>query len=267
MKIGITGSNGFIGSHLLRRLEKEKISYKVFDKEEHNLSDPKTLIDFIDTCDLIVHLAAKNIDTNENIIKNNTLGTLCLMEALKKFSSEKRIIFLSSFQVYSKKSLYGLSKRFAEHIIEYYSKNTVHKGTILRISNVYGPGCRPFYNSVVATFVHLIKKNQSLKINGDGSQKRDYLFVDDAVDAILKSIETKQKNKIEYFDICSGRLSSLKEIINDLEKIADKKVDVDFNTSVFAGEEIKERNYKKADRLLKWQPKFSLEEGLRKTYA
>lgn len=267
MKIGITGADGFMGNHLVRRLKQEKIPHQVLDRAKHDLLDPKTLRDFVETCDAIIHLAAKNKDTNENIIRTNTLGTASLLNAINNYSPNRKIILLSSFQVYSPKSLYGLSKKLAEELIEYYTKHYSFNGIILRVSNVYGPGCKPFYNSAISTFIHLIKKNKPLKVNGDGSQGRDYLFVDDVIDAILKSIKTIQKNKIEYFDICSGRLTSLKDVINTLEKIAGRKVNVDFNTSTFGGVEIKERNYRKAEKLLNWKPKFSLEEGLRKSFT
>lgn len=267
MKIGITGADGFIGTHLVRRLKQEKIPYQVLDRTRHNLLDPKALRDFVETCDTIIHLAAKNKDNNENIIRINTLGTASLLEAIENYSPNKKVILMSSFQVYSEKSLYGLSKRLAEGLIEYYTKHYSFNGIILRVSNVYGPGCKPFYNSAISTFIHLIKKNKPLKVNGDGSQRRDYLFVDDVINAIIKSIKTKQKNKIEYYDICSGRLTSLKEIISNLEKITGRKVNVDFNTSAFEGFEIKERNYRKAEKLLNWKPKISLEEGLRKSFV
>lgn len=265
MKVGVTGPNGFIGSHLVQRLKKETVSYEIFDKTKYNLFDPKTLKDFVSKCDVIVHLAAKNIDTNENIIKTNTWGTTCLLEAIIKYSPKTKIIFLSSFQVYSEKSLYGLSKKFAEELIEHYAKNYSIKGIVLRLSNIYGPGCKPFYNSVIATFVNLIKKNKALEVNGDGSQKRDYLYIDDVIDAILSSIkERQQREKIEYFDICSGKLTSLKEIVNKLEKIVGKKVQVNYKKNAFTGKEIEIKNYKKANRLLGWRPKVSLEKGLGK---
>ena len=264
MKIGITGANGFIGSHLVKRLSHGKIPYEIFDSTKHDLLKPETLKDFVSTCDTIIHLAAKNRDTNANIINTNTLGTAGLLEAITTYSPKKKIIFLSSFQVYSN-SLYGLSKKLAEEIIEFYSKDKGLNAIILRASNVYGPGCKPFYNSVIATFVHLIKKHETLKVNGDGSQKRDYIYVDDVVEAILKAQQTKQKGKIQCFDICSGKLTTLREIIMTLEKISGKKIEVEFKTAAAREEKMEERNFKDAKEHLSWSPKIELEEGLRKT--
>lgn len=265
MRVGITGSNGFIGSNLVQKLKKEKIPYSVFDKTKHNLFFPETLKGFVDKCDIIVHLAGKNIDTNENIINVNTLGTASLIAAMNKYSPKARIIFISSFQAYSEKSLYGLSKRLAEELIEYYSKYYGLKGTILRLSNVYGQGCKPYYNSVIATFIDLISKNKPLNVNGDGSQKRDYLHVDDVVNAILMSL-TVRENKIRCVDICSGKLTSLKEIVKMLEEICGKKTNVNFKTSVFSEEESRIKNYKEANKAFGWSPKITLMEGLKRTF-
>src|SRR6266404_193061 len=184
-KIAITGAEGFIGSYLKKRLQQENIPFREFDRKKYSLDRPESMKDFLIDIDIVVHLAGANRDTPINILKTNAIDTGGLLQAMSLYAPASRIIFASSFWVYSNNSLYGLSKKMAEEIIEYYARTTSLRGTILRISNVYGPGGKPFYNSVIATFAHLIKNKEKISIIGDGSDMRDYIYVGDVIEAII----------------------------------------------------------------------------------
>lgn len=263
MKVAITGGDGFLGSVVVRKLKSQNIDCTLFNFKKHNLLDPAHLKSFVSGKDIIIHLAAINRGENIELFKVNALGTLNLLEAASRYSPQSRIIFSSTFQVYLNSGLYGLSKKVAEDLIAEYTKKTSLKGTVFRISNIYGPGGKPFYNSVIATFAHLIKEGKPININGNGSQKRDFIYVDDVAEAIVKAVLQKNQKSFEIVDICRGRETTLKEILRILKIVSCKKFEIMYNKTV------KEKpwptsgkNYKIAKSLLNWKPTTSLKEGL-----
>lgn len=264
-KIAITGANGFLGKHLVCALRrKENIELVLFDKSKNSLFDLSSLESFLKGVNVVIHLAGANRDSDFNLLKINTLGAMGLLDGMLKYSPDAKLIFASSFQAKGK-SLYGLSKKYAEGIIEYVSVKPSIKSIVLRISNIYGKGGKPLYNSVVATFVDMLKKDKTLLVNGDGEQKRDYIYVEDVVDAIVKSIDYIPKNYIEYFDICSGVTISINEIIKILERLFSKKIEIQYNNKAVASEEELSGSYLKAKECLKWIPIISIDDGLKKT--
>ena len=265
MKVAITGADGFLGSAIVKKLRVEKIPFDTFDLKKHNLLKPTTLKSLVINKDVIIHLAAINRGENMELCKVNIMGTLSLLEAASKYAPTSKIIFASSFQVYLNDSIYGLTKKTSEDLILNYVKKSGLKAIILRLSNVYGPGGRPFYNSVIATFVHLIKTGQTLKINGDGSAKRDFIYVDDAAEAFVKA-STIDVKKAEIIDICSGKEVSLNQVLKTLKKASRKKVEILYNEAVVEKPwPTTHKNYKLAKKLLYWEPKINLEKGLTAT--
>lgn len=264
MTIAITGAEGFLGKAVVNCLRAKKIPYTIFDFKKHNLLKPKTLKSLVSDKDIIIHLAAINRGDNIELCKTNILGTISLLEAAAKYAPSSKIIFASTFQVYLKNSLYGLSKKTGEDLIIQYTKKTNLKGIIFRISNIYGPGGKPFYNSVIATFAHLIKTGKELRVNGNGSQKRDYLYVDDVADAIIKAVHYTPKNPAEIFDICSGKETSLNSILKILKEVSGKNFKVEYNKDVKENRwPISNKTFNKATEFLNWKPKMLLSKGLK----
>ena len=264
MKIAITGANGFLGKALTKKLRSKKISYTPLNSKKHDLFNPDTLKSLVSGKDVIIHLAAVNRGENKDLVETNVLGTLSILEAASKYAPNAKIIFSSSFQVYLDEGLYGISKKTAEDLIIQYTKKTNLKGVILRISNIYGPDGKPFYNSVIATFAHLVKKGGPIKVQGDGSSKRDFIFVEDVADAVVKAALYKSKEPFEIIDICYGKEATLNEILKILKKVSGKNFEVVYNTDTkdkpwpTSG-----KNFRRAKRLLNWKPSTSLERGLK----
>ena len=261
-KIAITGGEGFLGRYVYEQLIKHNYSVLLLDKKKHSLFNQKSLKTFLKDIDVIIHLAAKNRDTDVNIFQTNAVGTLMLIEAAKEFCPSARIILASSFQVYNAVNMYSFSKKAAEELLNLQIKGSDLKGTILRIANIYGPGCRPFYNSVIATFIHLIKDGKRVLVNGNGSQKRDYIYVGDVVSAILAVVKYQQKKAIEEFDICTGKLFSLNQVLKLLQKAIQKKVKIVYDKSFIPKEKTINKSFNYAQQKLGWSPKVSLINGL-----
>jgi len=174
MIIGITGGEGFIGSHFSKKLSNPII----FKGDLHDLECVK---EFVTHCDRIYHFAGLNREKEGVIFKNNLLATGNIILASKLISNDPEIIFSSTTQVeWNPDSEYGLTKSLEEEII----KKAKH-WCIFRIPNVYGPGGRPFYNSVVATFTYQISKNEELTVNNPDA-KGEFIYIDDLTDALLE---------------------------------------------------------------------------------
>jgi len=265
--IGLTGGNGFLGSHLKRELGLRGFNVKEFDRDKYDLLHYDSLADFVKDCKVIVHLAGINRGDELDFVRVNAEGSFNLARVIRDFNKECRLIFASSAQVYSPndgeayseedfaspQSLYGISKKFGEMLIDY-----CHiKSTILRFTNIYGEGCRPFYNSAIATFVELAKKGERIEISCSPEKRMDLLYVKDAVEAILLAIN-KDINGI--FNIATGNAISMKEVLDELKRYfpkmaIDKKGD-DESTILM-------KNEKTFD-VLGFRPRFDFKEGLKK---
>lgn len=264
MNIVVTGGTGFIGRHLVSRLK--ELGYKpvLFNKKKHNIFNTNSLKRLFDKKNVVIHLAAINRDPDtSNLLRINILGTKNILDAMALYCPEAKLIFISSFQSYLPSSVYGASKKIAEElIIEYSQKKVIKNSIILKLTNIYGSDCKPFYNSVIATFLYLIKKRKQLVIDGDGTQKRDYLYIDDAVEAIIKSIDYEPKI-YQSFDICTAKILSLKQVIETLRDNVKSKIDVNYQNKKIEDWLIK-KNYSKAKKLLGWEPKINFNEGIKK---
>jgi nucleoside-diphosphate-sugar epimerase len=263
MKVAITGQNGFLGKHLVELLQKEKIDFTVFDKEKYNLLDPLTLQEFVEGKDVIVHIAGANRDSNFNLLNINVMGTAGIMEAISLFNPKAKMIFASSVQVYTENTIYSLSKKMAEEVIERYSRLYNIKSITFRISNMFGPGCKPYYNSVIATFIDQIRHEKPLSIIGDGSQEKDFIYVTDVAKAIVQAIKYEQKEIFEYFDICFGEQHSLNDIIHALEVITKKPIEVHYNKNQGVSHQHVMITNEKAKTELGWEPKVTVQDGLK----
>lgn len=279
LSIGITGSHGFIGSHLVESLKSSgKYDLTLLDRNHSNLLDKESLRTFVSGRDVIFHIAGANRDTNINIYEVNVSGTLNLLEAIKHYGSKKvKFIYISSIQVYSPSfnkiaikendqqyfpsTIFGISKITAEKLIDLYDIDSI----IFRLSNTYGPNSRPFYNSVVATFCYLIADNKSIQINGDGEQKREFVFISDVIAGLIKAISYEGIQR-EIFNMGSGKLTSLNQIIKFIKAVSEKDVAIEYSLDKNKITGLVLTDQSKIKKKLKWEPKVNLEEGLKETY-
>ena len=274
--IVISGSNSFIGKHLIAKLSGNK-KYKLI-KMNRSFGDVKYANTWkkLPKARIIIHLAAKTFvpDSWKNpkdFFETNIMGTLMALEYCRL--NKAKFIFLSSY-LYGNakksgtneksrleiKNPYSLTKKTAEDICKYYSKKYKLQVAILRPSNVYGPGQKLFF--LIPDLIKKLKKKNFL-INNT-SIKRDLIHVYDLVDAIEKSFNIK--SKLEILNIGSGKSYEIKKIINILQKIYCSNLVVKNKGMVRQNEILASKlNINKAKRVLKWKPKYNLIKGLKNT--
>lgn len=288
-KFCVTGAAGFIGSHLYSHLKK-KGEVKGIDNMSHISSNPiKRQIEHADVryiyelepyvkwADVVCHLAAeisvdKSIDNPKAVLDTNVWGTWNVLELCRKY--KKKMVFASSSEVYGSAqtnsiseshpldsfSPYAASKVAGDRLCFSYWKTHKLDVSILRSFNTYGPHqADDSYGGVIAKFTKAALKGKPLYIYGDGSQERDYIYIDDALRgydlAIGEDLEGRPLN-IGY-----GRTICIKELAHMILKITKSKSPIVF-TEARKGEVQRLCCNNSFARTLGFEPKIDFEKGL-----
>ena len=295
MKILVTGGNGFIGSHLCESLINSGYDVKSLDLKFHSNSKyyncEKIVADIVTSdilknviknTDLVIHLAAVSRvdDAQRNPIKcynSNVLGVLKILEALKK--TKAKLIFGSSREVYgeSKKlpvredydknpiTIYGSSKLAGEELLKIYKKIYGLDYIILRFANVFGSP-RDIPQRVIPRFINLALQQEPLTING-GKQVIDFTFIDDVVEGIMKIVKRISTNEKDLFgndyNLASGKGTSINDLSKIIKKIFNSNSKLIFNIERKYDVQNFIGDYSKAKSTFSYEPKHSLEEGLK----
>jgi UDP-2-acetamido-2,6-beta-L-arabino-hexul-4-ose reductase len=189
IKVGITGSNGFIGYHLYQTLRLYKTEFILINFERSFFDDNSKLDNFVKSCDVIVHLAALNRHNDSRFLHDTNIKLVELLIASLNRTEAKLHLLISSSSQEERDNLYGKSKREGRLLLSQWANKSGGKLTGLIIPNVFGPFGRPNYNSVIATFSYQISRNQSPKIDIDGQLK--LIYVGDLIEKILNLIRLK----------------------------------------------------------------------------
>jgi len=192
------------------------------------------------------------------IAKNHPIKQIVYMSTAAVYGNWKKTAYRES-DVCKPDTVYGLTKYLGEEILRFWKRTSEVKVTILRPFNIYGPGN---FKGVIYSFVQSAKKEGKVIIYGTGEQKRDFLYVDDAVEAIVKSVERKISGT---FNVVSGKTYSLKEVVDIFEKIMDKKIAVEYQPEEQGKPNTVTQYLGKTKKILTWRAKIGLETGLRKT--
>ena len=215
IKVGITGNNGFIGSHLNNFLSTKlnEIELIYFNKRYFDL-DTK-LQNFVSSCDVIVHAAAVNRHEDEQFIYDTNITlTRKIINACKLTESKPKIIFCSSTQE-MKDNLYGKSKKDSKKDLEDWASKNNGEVLSLIIPNVFGPFAKPHYNSFIATFSIQLIHEENSKIN-DNEVK--LIYVNDLSKIIYNEIVNKKVETIRSFEIIhtsSKKVSEIYKLLKD----------------------------------------------------
>ncbi len=197
MKIGITGQTGFVGTHLHNFIGlQEDVERFPFDDDDFH--DEESLIDFVISCDVIVHLAAMNRHGEPQVIYDTNIELVNkLIKACEISNSKPHILFSSSTQE-ENDNLYGKSKLDGRKLFEEWAERNNAKFTGLIIPNVFGPFGNPYYNSFIATFCHQLTHGEQPKIDIDSEVK--LIYVGELVKLIWNQIS---ENQLDQCHLCS----------------------------------------------------------------
>ena len=189
IKVGITGQDGFVGTHLYNILSLYKDEFELVPFNRSCFEKEDQMDAFVQQCDAIVHLAAMNRHTDANVIYQTNIGLVqSLVASLKRTNAKPHIIFSSSTQE-EKDNPYGKSKREGRELLVNWSQEAGAAVTGMIIPNVFGPFGMPFYNSVVATFCTQVAKGEIPEIHIDGVLK--LIYVGELVQEIINVIRNK----------------------------------------------------------------------------
>jgi UDP-glucose 4-epimerase len=301
MKVLVTGGAGFIGSHLVRRLQAENVQVTALDDLSTGLREnlPED-IEFIETdvCgdaldnvvavggfDAIVHLAGQtmvdsSIKAPVRDAQQNIIGTIRVLEAARK-NNVQRVIFASTAASYGNvresdlpvkesktlapMSFYGLSKITVERYMEMYHHIFDLDYVVLRFANVYGERQGDGgEGGVISIFAKAIAHGKDITIFGDGEQTRDFIYAGDVAAGIWAALCTEEVNAA--YNLSTQTETSLRELVNILSNIAGRRIIPKYDLER-PGDIYKSMlSNARARRGLVWKPAMPLEEGLRRTY-
>jgi UDP-glucose 4-epimerase len=299
MNFLITGAAGFLGSSLANQLAREGHQVrglddlstgdpKVLSPDVHftrgDVSDRPKLWTLLQDVDVVYHFAAR-VSVQESILyprdynAANVGGTVALMEAMRDVGV-KRVVLASSGAVYgdmmdgslketdipNPRSPYAVSKIAAEYYVRTIGSLWNIETTSLRIFNAYGPGQHlpPSHPPVIPHYLRQALRGGTLVAHGDGSQTRDYIYVDDVVIAMVAAATAPNLNG-QVINIGSGMETSIKELVNTVLDVTNSKANVIYNNQTSGGVSRMKADLAVAKEKLRFTPSIQLEEGLRLT--
>jgi UDP-2-acetamido-2,6-beta-L-arabino-hexul-4-ose reductase len=216
--IGITGKQGFVGSHLYNTIGLQPEKFTLIPFSRTLFDEPPALDGFVEKCDAIVHLAAINRHDNPAVIYDTNIGLVKKLVASFKRTGHKPHVLFSSSSQEERDNLYGKSKKEGRAIFSAFAKTNNATFTGMLIPNVYGPFGKPFYNSVVATFAHQIARGQTPKVDVDGNLK--LIYVGELVQEIIHSIETNNNDHLLVIPhTAEAKVLELLRLLNKFKKV------------------------------------------------
>ncbi|MGD9991911.1 MAG: NAD-dependent epimerase/dehydratase family protein [Salinivirgaceae bacterium] len=232
--------------------------------------------------DLVIHLAAKagvrpSMQNPSEYIDVNINGTINLLNYMNKYGV-KKLIFASSSSVYGENtkvpfnekddlksiiSTYAITKKTGEDLVRMYHTLYKFSVVILRFFTVYGPSQRP--DLAIYKFVDSIVHDKEISIYGDGSTERDYTYIDDIVDGIIKAAEYLRASKtpvLDIFNLGNSSPEKLSKLIETIENVLNKKANKRVLPLPIGDVKSTYADISKAKRVLKYQPITKLEKGI-----
>ena len=287
-KILITGGAGFIGTHMCNFLIKKKYKVKIIDNliygnkaninkkadfKKGDIRNKNLLIREFKGIDAVIHLAAmsrsgpsdKDIDF---CLEQNAIGTKNVLEACK-INKVKKLLYAGSSTYYGNQkgnkkenskgdffNAYSLSKYFGEELCLFYNKKKHINCNIVRYFNVYGKGqpSKGIYALVIGIFLNRKKNNQPLVIYGDGKQRRDFIHVNDIVNANFKILNSNINGEI--FNVGFGKNYSINFIAKQISS------NIQYTKKRKGEPRVTLANISKIKKMLKWKPIINIKKGL-----
>jgi UDP-2-acetamido-2,6-beta-L-arabino-hexul-4-ose reductase len=236
-RIGITGQNGFVGYHLTQQLTLQPSAFEIIPFERSYFDEQIKLDEFVQSCDVIVHLAALNRHNDpDQIYSVNTGLVQKLTEAFVRTGAKPHVLISSSTQE-ERDNLYGKSKKKARKQLALWAESSGAHFTGMVIPNVFGPFGEPNYNSVIATFCYQISRNETPKIDVDGQLK--LIYVGELVEEIIHRIDIQDNShQLEIAHTAEFKVSEILELLEKFKKVYQEegnipKINSDFEHKLF----------------------------------
>jgi len=299
MKFLITGVAGFLGSALANQLAREGQQVRGLDdlsignpdslyEDVHftrgDVNDRPKLWTLLQDVDCVYHLAAR-VSVPESILYPreysavNVGGTVSLMEAMRDVGV-RRVVFISSGAVYGDQgqqplkedafpnpgSPYAVSKLSSEYYVRTIGRLWGIETVILRVFNAYGPGQNlpPSHPPVIPNFLRQAVRSGTIVVHSDGSQTRDYVFVDDVVRAMVAAATAPSIND-SIINVGSGTETSVRALARLSKEITESQAEIVYNPRSEAGVSRMCADLTLAGEKLSYSPRITLAEGLRLT--
>ena len=288
----VTGGAGFVGSHIARALVRDN-EVRVLDDcssgqrcnvpdgatlYEGDLLDESLLREAMDDVDLVFHQAGlvsvpKSVERPVESNRVNVAGTLAVLDAAR--AGEARVVLASSVAIYGDPetvpideshptrptSPYATDKLAIDHYARVYHELYGLETVVLRYFNVYGPGqSTGNYAGVVSTFLEQARSGQPLTVEGDGSQTRDFVHVDDVVRANLAAATTEHVG--EAFNVGTGDSVTIRELAELIAGVGGLTAGIVHTDPRLGDVERSRADVSKARRLLGFEPCVDLQSGL-----
>ena len=298
----LTGGAGFIGAHIVKRLVGEGAVVRVVDNlstgqvarletlrcsieyVEADLADNLVSDEVVKDVDYVLHQAAipsvqRSVRDPIGTNRANVTATLNLLESCRK-AKVRRFVYAASSSAYGDTEVlpkseemppnplspYALQKLAGEHYCKLYYSLYGLETVCLRYFNVFGPGQDPHseYSAVIPKFISKLLINELITVYGDGEQSRDFTYVENVVDANLLALQaTKACGKV--LNVGCGERITLNALIQLLEEIVGVKAKVSYSASKPGDVRHSLADINLARRLLEYEPKVMVKEGLRRT--
>jgi UDP-N-acetylglucosamine/UDP-N-acetyl-alpha-D-glucosaminouronate 4-epimerase len=295
----VTGGAGFIGSHLVEELLRRGESVRIADnfstgRRENvpsgcevidgDVADPDLAARAVQGCDFVLHQAAipsvpRSIQEPLATHRANVDATVAVLVAARE-AGVKRVVFAGSSSVYGNSVVlpkredmrpspitpYALQKLVSEQYCRLFTDLYGLETVTTRYFNVFGPRQQPGspYSGVISLFIEAVARGQSPTVFGDGRQTRDFTYVGDVVDGVLRAC-TAPKAPGEVINLAVGGRISLLEVLRALQVVLGKTVEPTFAPEREGDVRDSQADIFKARQLLGFEPRTSFEEGLRKT--
>ncbi len=293
----VLGGTGFIGSHLVDKLLAAGQEVRAFDRHPElfraavpgveyrfgSFDHAQDLVQLFDGVDHVYHLVSTTLPKTSNDdpafdVTSNLVPTLRLLDLCVK-AQIKRVIYVSSGgTVYGEpvhlpvaedaptepNCSYGATKVAIEKYLHYYRHQFNLDSVVVRPSNAYGPRQNPKgIQGAIGVFLGHVLKDQPIEIWGDGSVVRDYVYVEDLAEGILKAGTLDAPSKV--FNFGSGAGNSLLDILARIERLTGKKADIRFSAARRFDASRIWLDISRAERELAWRPRMSLDDGISAT--
>jgi len=296
MNILVTGAAGFLGSALANRLAADGHSVRGLDDltagdparlsplvlfSRGDVNDRPKLWTLLQDVECVYHLAAR-VSVPESVLYPreynavNVGGTVSVMEAMRD-AGVRRVVLVSSGAVYGEqghqplsedqapdpRSPYAVSKLAAEYYVRTIGSLWGLESVALRVFNAYGPG-QPLPAShapVIPRFLRQALTGGSLVVHGDGNQTRDYIYLDDVVDALAATASAHDVDR-QVINVGSGQETSVRDLARLAGAATGQKIEVLYSTADSGGVSRMRADISLAQAKLNFQPRITLSEGL-----